>query len=272
MASDAKGKQAQPVRGLLIFDNPDKKKTRPLGPDPAMPNACSRILLCGPPGCGKRNLCLNIIFKFDPPPTSIHIVHHEPETKEYKPLDDIGCPIYYYSPEDFPTPKNLESPDPPPIGDTVDDDEDSDEEEKDPIDLPEVESAPLVIIDEVTRDTLGIEGCSRFERLMNYGATHKNSTVFVMAQDITSIPPKARRGVNQFCLWKQPDKAAETMAATRAGVPPEMLQKFFQELCHDKRDSIWIDCDVSPDSPWRFRLNFLYPIQPTEAVQTGDYA
>lgn len=275
----------EPLRSLLLFDNPDKKATRPSGDDPALPKWPFRLLLAGPPGVGKRNMLLNVIFRLDPPPTSFHIVHYDSETPEYKILEDLGVPIYYYSPTDMLTAENLANPDPTPMGDTSDevalvaatlgkdtsDPAGEDEPSTIPVEDTHADQSPFVIIDEITAEELGKEGSARLERLMNFGSTHRNASIAISIQELTSVPPKSRRAINQFCLWKQPDTNASVMAATRAGVPPALLQELFQ-LCHDKHDCIWVDCDVNPDSPWRFRLNFLTPICAGSAVDTTEYA
>ena len=249
---------------ILIFENPDKKAKRPSGPGSEMPIWPFRLLLAGPPGVGKRNMLLNVIFHLDPTPTAFHIVHCDPLTPEYSILEDLGAPIYYYDPSDFPTTENIEDPDPIAIGEHSGTDA-GDEP------IPHTRhQAPFVIIDEVTTEMLDAEGKSRLERLMNFGSTHRNCSVAYSIQAVTNVPAKARRGFNQFCLWPQPDEAATVMAATRCGVPPAVLKELFQ-LCADRHDCIWVDCDQPPDSPWRFRLNFVGPITANSAVVSSDY-
>lgn len=252
----------EPMRPLLVFDNPDKLGTRPSGDDPALPTWPFRLLASGPPGVGKRNLLLNIAFRLRPPPSAIHVVHYDPETSEYEVLEDLGVPMFYYAPEDFPTADNLSNPEPPPLGDTEDppaalDAETADGgEEAEP---PNLGSDPLIIIDEVTDAGLSPGSANRFERLLNYVSSHKNTTVLCSIQSVVNLPAKARRGFNQFVLWPQPDTAATTMAATRAGVPPAELQELFG-LCRGRHESIWVDTTQPPGSPWRFRLNMVCPI------------
>lgn len=269
-------------RTLLIFENPDKLGDRPSGIDEAMPRWPFRCVFSGPPGCGKRNLILNLVYRLHPPPSAIHIVHIDPDTTEYSCLEELGVPIYIYSPEDFPTIENIQDPDPAPIGDSEVDPVSLEAGEggaaKGPMVDPEavdesvdLGSDPLVIVDEVTSDVLPPAMKSRFERLMNFGSSHKNTSVVCSIQSVVNLPPKVRRGFNNFCLWQQPDTAATTMAATRAGVPPAMLNEMFEGLCVDRlHDSIWVDCTQPPDSPWRFRLNFLTPIRAAETVRLGE--
>jgi hypothetical protein len=259
----------KPDTGLIIFDNPDKLRGRKSGPEPYMPDWPFRLLCAGPPGCGKRSLLLNLITKLSPPPSAVHIVHYDVNTAEYEVVEMLGCPVYTYGAEDFPTMDNIENPDPVPIGDSEVRDS-SDEDDPGPVDVAGAAAeSPLVIVDELTKDTLVGESLLRFERLMNYVSTHKNCSVICSIQAITSLPPACRRGFNQFVLWPQADLAATAMAATRCGVPPEMIQEMFRELCTKKHDSVWIDCAAEPDSPWRFRLNFKSPIRAAATVMTA---
>lgn len=286
MDDDSKKEAPAPAPGaLLVYDNPDKKATRPSGTGPWMPTWPFRLLLSGPPGSGKRNMLMNVVFRMYPPPSAIHCVHYDPDTTEYAELEQLGSPIYYYTADDFPTADNLSAPDPPQgwdyeaeaRGKHGEEWEEKTDEEREAL-MAEARrkcserlgTEPLVIIDELTKDILPPESTSRFERLMNFGSTHRNATVICSIQDVIGIPPKVRRAFNEFCLWRSPDSTATTVAATKVGVPPKMLQELF-ELCTDRHDCIWIDSTQPPDSEWRFRLNFLTPIRAVETVCYDDY-
>lgn len=220
-----------------------------------------RLLLSGPPGCGKRSLLMNVLDRMDPKPSAYHICHFDPETKEYDELQLHGKPMYYYDPDDFPTTENLTDPEDPPIGSSADA-----EERKTLGPDPSLSSRPFVIIDELTSDVLSPESRSRFERLMNYGSTHKNTSVACCIQSVVNLPPRCRRGFSHYVLWEQPDKSASTLAATRSGITPAVLETLFG-LCETRFDSIWIDTDQTPDSEWRFRLNVFSPISLEGAIQ-----
>jgi hypothetical protein len=236
-----------------VFDNPDKKNKYRIGDEEYMPNNSSRILYSGPPDSGKRSMILNLIFRMRPSPSAIHIVHQDPETIEYDVLTKLGVPIYFYGPDDFVTLKNIESPD------EVDSDDEGyhTEEDSESGEKEDLSKNPVVIIDEITADTLKHK--DRMERLINYGATHKNILVICSIQSLMSIPVKSRRGFSQFCLWKQNDDTVNRLAASRAGVKQDVLDDLFK-LCKSKHDSIWIDCDRHYDDKWRYRLNFILPI------------
>lgn len=270
---------------LLVFDNPDKTGVRPSGDGPFMPSWPFRLLLNGPPGSGKRNMLMNVVFRLDPPPSAVHICHYDSDTIEYDELAQLGAPMYYYATDDFPQADNLSEPDLPddwgagakaPEGEPEETEEEAAaRQEAFVAELRAAEvrrrgASPLVIVDELTKDVLPRESASKFERLVNYCSTHRNTTVMCSIQDVVGLPPKVRRAFNQFCLWKSPDRGATVMAANRVGVPPRMLDELFQ-LCESRHDSIWVDATQPPDSPWRFRLNFLCPIRATETVRHSDY-
>jgi hypothetical protein len=235
---------------ITIFPNPEKSRRVRLGPEEYMPYSSSRILLSAMPNCGKRNTILNIIHRMDPLPSHCHIVHCDPLTIEYDCLADLGIPVSMYEPEDFPMIKNIDDPD----------EDESAGEDEDPEAAREKLQNPLVIVDECTQDQLGKEGSHRLERLVNHICTHRNTTLICSIQSILNLPPKARRGFNHLVLWKQADKDVNRMSAQRASIDPAMLEDMF-ELCETKYDHIWIDLDEPHDSPWRYRLNFIWPIR-----------
>lgn len=255
IASDDENITTEPINpsppsdALVIYDNPEKRGIARLGLEEYMPNSTSRILLSAMPGCGKRNLIFNILHRMVPPPSRVHLVHNDIHNQEYLPILDMGIPIYVHSPDQFPTLWSIDHPE----GESSDDEDGKGAGVKKPLDNP------LIIVDEVTTDALGKEGSHRFERLVNQGCTHKNATLMCSVQSLMNIPPKARRGFNQFALWKQADKQLNRLVADRASIRAEVLEDLF-ELCKDKYDFIYVDLDAPHDSQWRYRLNFIEPI------------
>ncbi len=226
---------------LVVFANPEKKGMARLGVEEYMPMATSRILLSAMPGCGKRNLIFNILHRMRPSPSVVHLVHHDPHCREYDSVTDMGIPLIQYSPDELPTLENIDNPydDPSPDKGILDN--------------------PLIILDEITADSLTKQNQHRFERLVNHACTHRNATLICSVQSLLNVPPKARRGFNQYALWKQVDKGLNKMIASRASMTPETLDDLFQ-LCKDRHDFIYIDLDAPHDGQWRYRLNFLEPI------------
>lgn len=249
--------QELPGDTLVIFDNPEKRARKRLGPEDYMPYATSRILLSAMPGSGKRNLIFNILHRISPPPRVIHLVHHDPECTEYDHVSEMGIPLLIYTPDNFPTLANIDDP----FGDDLEaeserenssDEEKNEKNEKNP-------PHSVIIIDEVTNGGLNKISAHRFERLVNHACTHRNATLICSAQSLMEIPAKVRRGFNNFALWKQADEQLNKMVARRCSIKPQTLEDMF-ELCRDKYDFIYIDLDAPHDSEMRYRLNFISPI------------
>jgi hypothetical protein len=250
----------------VIYENPDKKFKRRLGPQEYMPHVTSRILLSGPPGSGKRNLILNIVYRCDPPPSMIHIVHIDPHTVEYDDLTRLKVPILMWSPDNFPTMEGIldgeteedggeNAADEP----APEDDASASEEVSDSDTQIEKVGSPMVIVDEITSSQLNKLGRERFERMVNYVITHSDSTLICSIQSLMSIPADARRGFNVFNLWPQKDDTLNKLVAKKVGIDIEFLSDLFR-LCEDKYDFITIDTDEPISSIWRYRLCFTKPI------------
>lgn len=221
---------AEIKQNLIIFDNPDKVGSgQPSGEPPWMPSWPFRALLIGPPGSGKRNAALNLIWRLDPPPSHIHIVHIDADTKEYKTLEDLAD-VTMYTPED-------------------------------PVSFKELEGdRPLVIVDEVPSKMLAGEPLRELTQLLTYGSTHRSCSVIMMFQNLTSIDVAQRRMFNFFCIWPNVDDAVLNLTAHRIGVPPEEMKELMS-ICRHPRDFLTVDASRQPNDPYRFRLNMMYPIQ-----------
>jgi hypothetical protein len=248
----------------VIFSNPDKKDKKRLGPYPYMPLSTSRILLSGLPGTGKRNLILNMVHKMKPIPSCVHIVHIDPLTTEYDQLANSGIQTFIYSPDDFPTMANIEVPE-------IDDEETIENEDKnsDDDDSAGKKGSPLVIVDEITSDQLGRIGTARFERLINYGCTHRDTTLICSIQSMMNLPAKVRRSFNQYALWRQNDEILNKIISQRCGIGLEFLELLFN-VCKNKYEFVYVDLDEDRDSPMRYRLNWLYPISIHDVITTKE--
>ena len=219
---------------LLVFENPDKVGAgERSGKEPFMPTWPFRMLLTGPPHSGKRNALLNIAVRLDPPPTKIFVVHLDPSTKEYEILSDIA-------------PTEMFTPDEPPNFSELEEDDGGN-------------GRPLVIIDEVASKLMPTQARKELTQLLTYGSTHKNTSVMLCFQNLTSIDPAQRRCFNMFAIWPNVDDAVINLAAHRVGVPPEEMSDLMS-LCKTQQDFIVVDTSRAPSDPYRFRLNLIYPV------------
>jgi hypothetical protein len=220
----------------LIFKNPDKGANgKKSSVAPWMPLTPCRILFFGPPEVGKRCALLNIATRFDPAPSEIHVLHLDPDTKEYKVLGKVCSKknIHFYTPDH---PPNFAD-----IGATGSD------------------KHSVLIVDEVPCDTLSKQARSDLERLVSYASSHRNCSVLMCFQRLTSITPAIRSAFSHFVLWNGPDKNALSLAAVRIGVPGAELEDLMT-MMEDKHDSLMVDATVHPDSIWRYRQNLMEPI------------
>jgi hypothetical protein len=245
-----------PSDSLVVFPNPEKPSKLRLGTEDYLPDVTSRILLTGPPGSGKRNVILNVVLRMVPPPSYAHVVHCDPDTTEYDILGESGIPFSIYSPADFPTLNNLDTPHlDVPEGGSVGGEDDEATARK-----PILPRNPVVIVDEAPADSLSKSSAYRFERLVNHACTHRGTTLLCSIQSATNIPARVRRGFNHYVVWPQPDAQLNDMIARRCGVDVETIQDLFQ-LLRNPYEFIWIDLDAQPASPWRYRLNMMSPIE-----------
>lgn len=240
----------------IIYENPEKEPPYRLGKGEYMPFNTTRLLMSALPGSGKRSLALNLIFEMDPKPKKIMIVHHDTDTIEYDILGNIGCPIEFYDVSNFPTKENL----------IIDDSEESDSEKSDSEKSHDMEqlhdstaNGYVLIIDEITADSLDKTNRARFERAINWMATHMNVFIICSIQSLMSIPVKARRGFSMFAIWKQNDDMLNTLTAQKAGVSVDMLKSMFS-LLHTRYEFITVDTMRSADDPFRFAFCLKSPI------------
>jgi hypothetical protein len=223
---------------IKVFKNPDKEAGGSAGSKkqhPGIPKRPFRWQVTGKPNSGKRGVVLNVIHALDPPPKKILVIHLDKDTKEYKVLKKLA-PVEMFGPEEIPD-----------FGDI------------DP------EDNAVLIVDEVPSRSLTPKAQTDLGRLLNYGSSHRNITVFFVYQNETGILPAYRRAMGIYTIFPNTDGNVLRTAAHRAGLPTEDLGDLMS-LLRGPHDNLTIDTTVSPDSPWRYRLNIWSPIEtlPTE--------
>jgi hypothetical protein len=229
----AKEAPVDPTGGrILIFKNKDKQHAGKSGRAPWLPEWPYRMLISGPVHSGKTNVAINIVTRMHPSPDKILILHLDPASHEYAPLE-LVCECHYYT------------PDMPPALD----------------EFPEPGSKErcVLIVDEVATKTLPKQARSDIERLCNYGSSHRNTSIIFVFQNLTGIEPSIRRAFQHFVIFPSPDEGTVDLAAHRVGCPVDMLKEIMT-MCHKKGDSIYVDTTQHPDAPYRFRLNLANPI------------
>ena len=244
-------------RKLVVYANPEKKGHGP-SKDPFIPAPPFRMVMVGPPGCGKRSAVMNIVANLEKPPKKIVVIHGDPSTIEYQGVtDDVRGPT------GVPTIEEMRGSVPEKEEGKEEDSSDSEDED------PFAEQHKLVIVDEIPWHSLKRETLGKFERLFNHVSTHANTSVILCFQQLVAIPPGVRRAIDHALLFKHIDLPAADNLAQRVGLSRKALQEIMGAdrsgnpgIVREKHDSLWIDLTAQPEDPWRMRLNLWTPILP----------
>lgn len=259
----------------VVYSNPDKTEhVMPTEDNPCQIGHPSRVVVVGPPGCGKRSVVLNLlrnsVVMFDTI-TIIHASHHSKELDIFKApkssrskkkraheadnlfdsddedMDEYDCQIWEWD-----NGQNDLRQDPysmvgmPPIERFMKTDEDG------------TNLHNLLIMDEPPS-----VWNSRMERDMaqyfNYVSTHHNTTIFLVTQFPKSIPTSVRNAATHWVTFPSPgDVHAERFLEQILG---NRLRTLFRMMCRGKHDSIMVDkTGLGP----RLRRNVYEPIDALE--------
>lgn len=203
---------------MKVFKNPEKEKHH--GPMGLLPQHPARIGLFGPPGSGKRNLCLNLIRriqKSSKPFQTITVLHGDGDTQEYSILDDQ---------DDFRIVTEIPT--------------------KDDFNM---NKKNLLIIDEIPWTLLKTDSKSALERLFNFVSTHRSVTIIAQGQNVFDIPVSCRRAMTHIVMW--PSIMADMVQFVNRMVGFDVRPYF--KFC-GPHDSIVVDMAAEPDK--RIRKNW----------------
>ena len=184
----------------------------------------SRICLIGPPSVGKSFICKHLLLHQKPMFKELYIIHGDSDcTKEYEDVE--------------PTMMLNEFP---------------------PIEFFDGSQKTLVIIDDVEYSSMNKEQQGRMNKLVRYGSSHKNLTLYFTHQNFFSLPILVRKLCNVFVIWKPRALGELKMIANRVGMRAEELECIFDNICTDYRDSLCIDLHYK--TPALLRKNIWEPI------------
>lgn len=257
----------------VVYSNPDKTDhVMPTAENPCQIGHPSRVVVVGPPGCGKRSVVLNLlrnsVVMFDTI-TIVHASHHSKELDIFKApkssrkkkgkqenenlfdsdddIDEYDCQVWEWD-----NGQNDLRQDPyglvgmPPIERFMKTDEDGSNLHN----LLIMDEPPSVWNSRMERD---------MAQYFNYVSTHHNTTIFLVTQFPKSIPTSVRNAATHWVVFPSPgDVHAERFLEQILG---NRLRTMFKIMCRGKHDSIMVDkTGLGP----RLRRNIYEPIDALE--------
>ena len=96
-----------------------------------------------------------------------------------------------------------------------------------PIEFFDGSQKTLVIIDDVEYSSMNKEQQGRMNKLVRYGSSHKNLTLYFTHQNLFSLPILVRKLCNVFIIWKPRALGELKMIAYRVGMKAEELEYIF---------------------------------------------
>ena len=259
----------------VVYSNPDKTEhVMPTAENPCQIGHPSRVVVVGPPGCGKRSVVLNLlrnsVVMFDTI-TIIHASHHSKELDIFKApkssrakskkraeaqdslfdsddeMDEYDCQIWEWD-----NGQNDMRQNPyafvgmPPIERFMKQDDDGNNLHN----LLIMDEPPSVWNSRMERD---------MAQYFNYVSTHHNTTIFLVTQFPKSIPTSVRNAATHWVVFPSPgDVHAERFLEQILG---NRLRTMFQMMCRGRHDSLMVDkTGLGP----RLRRNVYEPINALE--------
>jgi hypothetical protein len=227
------------MKPIVVVDCVDKKFITH-DKNPLLPSGGERMILAGRSNSGKGSLAKNIIGRLNPSPYDsngnphgrIVCLHYSPESTDE--WDDLGAEMI-----------------------AIDG-------------LPEITDANwdrtkknVLIIDELPIKSLPRVQCSLVTKYFEFGASHYNIIILLLAQNFASIPTAIRRSAEYWIIWKSTDKIAQSHITAVTGHDMRQLAG----LCKSTYDTITFNFT---NKPHRLRLNLFEPIDDREDPSDSD--
>lgn len=239
----------------VVYTNPDKKThSKPPPDNPCQPGHPARIIIVGKPGCGKRGVMLNILYRYNFDFDTITEVHASAKSDEHDIFEDADD--YQLWQWDCTTDGDTDEPYKligiPPISRFEKRDENGQKLNN------------LLIMDEPPCEW-NTDMRRKIGTLMNYNSTHNNCTIFLVTQHFQNLPVQIREAATHFVFFPTQNKLQTRFMSSKCGVD---LESLFRRFCRNKYDSIMVD--MTGDGP-RVRRNVYEVIQDGEIKNCLDH-
>jgi hypothetical protein len=227
------------VKPIVVVDCVDKRHITH-DRNPLLPSGGERMILAGRSNSGKGSLAKNFVGRLNPSPYDkdgnphgrIVCLHYSPESTDE--WDDLGCEM---------------------IGIDA---------------LPDITDASwdrtkknVLIIDELPIHSLSRVQRSLVTKYFEFGASHHNIIILLLAQNFASIPTAIRRSAEHWVIWPSCDMVARSHITAVTGHDMRELAG----LCKSTYDNITFNFT---NKPHRLRLNLFTPIIDREDLSDSD--
>ena len=242
-------RRSSEYHGIQPFKNGDKpccdkwdeRRSRNLA---NFPSPC-RILLVGPPNCGKSTLIRNLVIQQSPRFDEVYLVHLDAgHTLDYADLD-----------------LTAEMPDMPTL------------EFYNALPTHNAKGKRIrraIIVDDLELTHATKERSKNLAILFRFVSSHHNMTVYYAHQSYFSIPPLVKKMASVFVLWRPRSNTELKLVEDRCGVDRGMLKHLFEQVCVTPRDSLCID--HTEFSPAPLRKNIFEKIELVESSAAHESA
>lgn len=228
-------KKLEPLPNCIIaLPNRDKKNFQECWTDKRMKDLCNfphsfRMCLIAKPGAGKTNLIMNILLHQKPEFERIIIWSPSELSTEYK---DLEYEYFDHCPSEMELLEELDME----------------------TNMP---CKQIVIVEDIDLQSINKTDQINLIKLLKHYSSHFNTSVILVAHDLTQVPPIIRNFFNIFVLWKLSNITCRILGA-RFNIDNLTFFNMFRTECLDYHDCLCIDDTIN--SPCKYRKNIFIPL------------
>ena len=179
-----------------------------------------RMVLCGPPSCGKSCIVKNLLVHAEPLYDRAILCHFDNLSRDYEDTD-----VETFD-NDFPR------------------NDDIDGSQKN-----------LIIFEDLNYDGLSKEQKNDLASLFKYVSSHKNCSIIWTCHDLTTgLAPCIRRLANIYVLFKLSDMSTLNHIGQKCGMTSKDFMEIFKEYIKQPHDNLCIDLTQASPAPLRLNM------------------